>query len=104
MEHNARALERSRWHPAASGFLMQRLAAPPSTAAVAPARWEWRKEKKSNGGSSSSGGCFYSLSRNKNKRVYMPMGLCDEQRRQVNAPVVDSFGCVHRGRLARTVA
>ena len=38
MEHNARVLERSRWHPAASGFLMQRLAVP-STTAVATARW-----------------------------------------------------------------
>eukprot|EP00752_Nemacystus_decipiens_P002026 g1941.t1 len=35
IEHNARALERSRWHPAALGFLMQRLEVPPSTTALA---------------------------------------------------------------------
>lgn len=39
MEHNARALERARWHPSASGFLMQRLAVSPSTTAIAAARW-----------------------------------------------------------------
>ncbi|CAN0296050.1 unnamed protein product, partial [Ectocarpus sp. 12 AP-2014] len=37
-EHNIRALERARWHPSTSGYLMQRLAVSASTTAIAVAR------------------------------------------------------------------
>ncbi|CAM9208478.1 unnamed protein product [Ectocarpus sp. 4 AP-2014] len=37
-EHNIRALERARWHPSTSGYLMQRLAISASTTAIAAAR------------------------------------------------------------------
>ncbi|CAB1111170.1 unnamed protein product [Ectocarpus sp. CCAP 1310/34] len=37
-EHNIRALERARWHPSTSGYLMQRLAVSASTTAIAAAR------------------------------------------------------------------
>ncbi|CAM9147943.1 unnamed protein product [Ectocarpus fasciculatus] len=38
LEHNIRALERARWHPSTSGYLMQRLAVSASTTAIAAAR------------------------------------------------------------------
>ncbi|CBJ27289.1 hypothetical protein Esi_0065_0011 [Ectocarpus siliculosus] len=37
-EHNIRALERARWHPSTSGYLMQRLAVSASTTVIATAR------------------------------------------------------------------
>eukprot|EP00903_Cladosiphon_okamuranus_P020324 g18647.t1 len=46
MEHNARALERSRWHPSAAGFLMKRLTVPPATPACASASAQEARETK----------------------------------------------------------
>ncbi|CAM9842906.1 unnamed protein product [Ectocarpus sp. 6 AP-2014] len=37
-EHNTRALERARWHPSTSGYLMQRLAVSASTTVIATSR------------------------------------------------------------------
>ncbi|CAM9404933.1 unnamed protein product, partial [Hapterophycus canaliculatus] len=37
LEHNTRTLERARWHPSTSGYLMQRLAVPASTTAIVAA-------------------------------------------------------------------
>ncbi|CAM9749989.1 unnamed protein product, partial [Ectocarpus sp. 8 AP-2014] len=44
LEHNIRALERARWHPSTSGYLMQRLTVSASATAIAAARANYLEE------------------------------------------------------------